>query len=199
MLALAGCGSAGGAKPPTAVAGGPQMASTSCSTSVSSGGAAVSRSQSCVAVLSDGRRFGCAARVLQGPVNAATIEHSKACTRLSPIAIPAALQALGVRIAHARACLTKHGLSASGGLIVPPPADGPDATNGELNTTAATITYYTDAARAAALAPDIARNLRRFRRAGHYAELQRDGAQSIVWFASPGGEVRAAVLACAAG
>ena len=110
--------------------------------------------------------------------------------------IAAAVRAAGARIERARSCLVKHGEVVNGGLALPPQPTGP---SGELMTGGAEIAYYTDAARAARLAPDVARNLTRFREVGHYAELQRDGAQNIVWFASPSGGLRTTVLACAAG
>lgn len=107
--------------------------------------------------------------------------------------LPAALRAAAARIVAARACLTKHGLAVTGGLVLPPPG-GPDTTVGELDTADALIAFYREGAQAARLEPQVAKNMKVLG-----GVVARDGAENVAWLAPPAESLRHIVAACTPG
>ena len=182
-LGAAGCGSGGQAA---------TLATTleTCSVMTSSG-VAMTTSGGCLFVLGDGRRFRCPLSFERRPVTAATIETSRACVALAAAVVPAYLRPVAARIAGARACLERHGLAVTGGLVPAPPS-GPDATDGELDTTDALIAYYSGRSQAAALEPDVAKNMRALG-----GTVARDGAENVAWLVAPSRTLRLTVAVCA--
>jgi hypothetical protein len=175
-----------------------QVASTSCSSAVTvavSSGVATSAGRradvsSCVFVLTDGRRFKCAgpafARSMPTP---STLQHAKACTMMSPLAVPASLRAVVARIARDRTCLTSKGLRVTGGAVLP--RQGPNSADGELITEGALIAFYTDQRKAGRLEPQVKQNAKRFD-----GQVVRNGAVTVLWIHPPGSGLRDAVSGC---
>jgi hypothetical protein len=163
-----------------------------CSVMTSSG-VGMTTSGGCLFVLGDGRRFRCPLSFERRPVTAATIETSRACVALAAAVVPAYLRPVAARIAGARACLERHGLAVTGGLVPAPPS-GPDATDGELDTTDALIAYYSGRSQAAALEPDVAKNMRALG-----GTVARDGAENVAWLVAPSRTLRHTVAICAGG
>jgi hypothetical protein len=60
--------------------------------------------------------------------------------------------------------------------------------------TAGMIGFYDDRAQARRLEPDVAKYTRVF-----HGQVERDGAENVIWLAVPRQSVRATVMACAAG
>jgi hypothetical protein len=146
-----------------------------------------------VFVLSDERRFRCPLSFQRGPNSASLIERSRACVQLARLVLPAALRAAAARIVTARACLTKHGLAVTGGLVLPAPG-GPDTTVGELDTADALIAFYREGAQAARLEPQVAKNMTVLG-----GVVARDGAENVAWLAPPAESLRHIVAACTPG
>jgi hypothetical protein len=102
--------------------------------------------------------------------------------------------ALLAAIKTARTCLGHHGLHSSGGPIYP--QDSPTSPDGELilggAKAGAYITFYTSAARAKQLEPQLAENTRRA-----HGRLERRGAVALLFLGHPAETFRAAVSDCA--
>ena len=86
----------------------------------------------CVYVLSDGRRLRCPPAFARAAQTVISLERATACSRLSPIAIPASWRRVFVQIGKVRACLTSRGLRVTGGPSLGTPRNGPDTPIGEL-------------------------------------------------------------------
>lgn len=176
---------------------------SSLSASESSGVIATHLPSSCTMVFSNGRRYRCSARFAQhlapGVTPASVFEHAKACQQLSRLVIPAALRAVAARIGKARACLLAHGLRVVGGLVFPlqhEPAGESYAPAGELNLDSSTVLvgFYSDARHAEAAVPRVIENVRRV-----HGEINRAGADNIVWPAAPPHRLLHIVQGCIAG
>jgi|GEM_PF-4663621 hypothetical protein len=157
----------------------------------------------CTVVLSDGQRYRCssqfAQRLAPGLTPASVFEHAQACSQLSRLVIPAALRPVAVRIGKARACLLSHGLRVVGGLVFPlqpKPAGESYAPAGELNLDLSTVLvgFYSDARLAKAAVPRVIENVRRV-----HGEVDRAGADNIVWGAAPPHRLLHIVQGCVAG
>lgn len=186
---------------PAAVAvSGPVASSVSCATAATSstrGSTTAKSSGSCTFLLSDGQRFRCPLRFQRGPTSVSLIEHSKACVQLARLVIPAALRAVAARIGSARTCLTAHGLSVTGGLVLAAPPNTPEraySPDGELDTSDSLIGFYGDRGQAQRLEPAVVKNAKRFS-----GQVERDGAENIVWVASPPRRLREIVQTCTPG
>jgi hypothetical protein len=106
--------------------------------------------------------------------------------------MPAGLRAIATKIAAARTCLTRTGLSVTGGPVFPP--QGPNSPDGELITTGALIAFYSDAHKAQRLEPGIEQNARRFG-----GRVVRRGAVTVLWIHPPASVLRNALSGCALG
>jgi hypothetical protein len=169
---------------------------------------------SCTSVLSDGRRFRCSLRFAQrlapGRTPASVFEHSKACTQLATLVVPARLQVVAARIGKARACLAAHRLRVFGGLAFPAGRGAGYAPAGELDLSprdigssgrppihglsllgAALIAFYSGVQDAEISAPHVIKNVKR-----GGGQFERAGTQSIVWLTAPPHSVRDVVEAC---
>lgn len=185
-----GCGSSSRR---TATAGGSaQLASGSCS-SESSAGSRVT--QSCVMVLSDGRRFRCSTAVAESRPSVAVLEHTKGCGRISPLDLSTGVRAVIEAIGRTRTCLAEDGLHALGGPVLPLNRAGSSSPDGELVISHAGaptfIAFYTDPAKATRLEPAVARNANPYR-----THVERRGAVTILW-SHPSASERRQVQACA--
>jgi hypothetical protein len=180
-LGAAACGGGGHAS---------VLATTLETCSVTSSGVGMTTSGGCVFVLGDGRRFRCPLRFGGRPLTAATIETSRACVALAAAVVPAFLRPVAARIAQARACLERHGLAVTGGLVLASPR-GPDATDGELDTSDALIAYYSGSHQAAAVEPEVAKNMRALG-----ATVARGGADNVAWLVAPSRTLRHTLAVC---
>lgn len=106
--------------------------------------------------------------------------------------MPAGLRAVATRIAAERTCLTRKGLSVTGGPVFP--QQGPNTPDGELITTGALIAFYTDGHNAQRLEPGIKQNARRFG-----GQVVPHGAVTVLWIHSPASGARNALSGCALG
>jgi hypothetical protein len=97
-------------------------------------------------------------------------------------------------IKTARSCMTRKGMSVSGGPIYP--QGSPTSPDGELIVGRASggayVAFYTDASRAEQLEPELTQSATRSGGA-----LQRRGAVTVLLIRRPGKKLRSAVLACA--
>ena len=201
---IAGCGEAASSTRAPAAASAPAgrlavgVTSTSCS---ASGGGPGSRTvSSCMFVLSDGRRFNCPETFGVGrPVpSVTTLEHTKACTRLSTLPVPRALRAVFAAIAKVRTCLTTPGRRVIDGPVFPPDPHAPDQPDGELITFDGTaqifIAFYLDTLKARRLEPPIIHNARAIG-----GEVERRDAVTVLWTRRPTPERRRSLENCAFG
>lgn len=196
-----GCG--GGASAPAATASTPafdtstQVSSATCSsatvTVLSGGSTSSSEPASCVFVLSDGQRFRCPASFGRSTPSVSTLEHAKACIRLSRLKLPAAIRAVIATIDAAHECLVAQHLRVTGGPVLPP--QGPGSPNGELivgdGHDGAFIAFYTNPSRAKQLEPEIIQNARHL--GGH---VERHGAVTVLRIRPPTSQIRGSLHAC---
>lgn len=180
-----------------AIAASTQVSSAICSSAtvtVSPGGrTSSSEPASCVFVLSDGRRFRCPPSFGRSTPSVSALEHSKACVRLPPLRLSAAVRAVVAVIDAAHRCLVARHLRVTGGPVLPP--QGPDSPSGELivggDHGGALIAFYTDPGRAKQLEPEVIQNARRL--GGH---VERHGAVTVLWLRQPTGQLRGSLHAC---
>lgn len=184
VLCAGGCG--GSAHAPTST-----TATVVDATCQSSAGAGTAASSSCTFVLSDGERFSCG-QPFKGPSPTAAQLERSGCRRLASLKLSRPELALIARLDGARTCLTGKGLRASGGPVLQNPS-GP-APGGELVLSSAQptfIAFYTDAAQAARLEPALARA-----DSSSHVQVERRGAETVIWSAAPTSRLRASVRAC---
>jgi hypothetical protein len=171
----------------------------------------------CTVVLSDGQRYRCSSRFAQrlapGLTPTSVFEHAKACNQLSRLVIPAALRAVASRIGKVRICLSAHSLRVVGGLVFPVDRGAGYAPAGELDVSPrktsstggvvlhgvglpgdALVGFYTDARHAASSARRVMKNVNRVG-----GQLERAGAESILWLTPPPHAVRDIFKACIGG
>ncbi len=189
VLLAAGCG---GSKPAATTTAG-QVNSMSCQTS---GGAGKPNTQSCTAMLNDGRRLGCNRSIVGAPPSVSQLVRD-GCRWLTPLKLSRSVRALIARIDTARACLESKRLRASGGVVLPPTP--PDATqpDGELVVTSESpsfIAFYVDAARASRTLPALQRL-----DAGKHVTLERRGAVTIAWTNTAASGPRGVIWTCVSG
>jgi hypothetical protein len=203
-IAIAGCGAAASApRAPAASStrtGGLAVGVTSTSCSVSGGGAGSRTVSSCMFVLSDGRRFMCPETfgVGRSPVSVGTLEHAKACRRLSTLPVPSAFRVVFAAIAKVRTCLTTAGHHVSGGPVFPPDPHAPDQPDGELITFDGTaqifIAFYLDSLKARRLEPMVIHNVH-----GLGGEVERRKGVTVLWTRRPTPAQRTSLERCAFG
>jgi hypothetical protein len=113
-----------------------------------------------------------------------------------PAPSPQAEQVLLAAIKTTRRCMAATGLHVSGGPVYP--QQSPTSPDGELIVGSAKggafIAFYTGAARAAQLEPEVRQNARR-----SGGQVERRGAVTVLLFRHPASNVRQAVLTCAFG
>jgi hypothetical protein len=148
--------------------------------------------QSCTFVLGDGERFSCG-QPFKGPApTAPQLEHAR-CRRLSSLRLSAAERALIRRLGDARICLTEKGLRVSGGPVLLNQS-GSNQPGGELVLSSddpTFIAFYADAAQAARIEPALARA-----DSSSHVQVERRGAETVIWSAAPTTQLRASVRAC---
>jgi hypothetical protein len=183
---LAACG---GTHPDVPV----QVSSVSCQTSFATATGVVT--QSCVFILSDGKRFSCPqafARTTQTP---AGLERAKACTRLKSLPIPTSSRRVFAVIESVRSCLTSRSLRVAGGPVLGAAANGPQTPLGELivvhGNAPTFIAFYKSHDAAQRAEPMVIQNARRLG-----GVVARHGAVTVLWSRPPAGPQRAAVEAC---
>ena len=175
-----------------------QVSSTSCSESASASAGGSSRTvSSCVFVFSDGRRFRCPSAFGSGPTpGVSVLEHTKACTPLTPLTIPPSTRAVSAAIEKTRSCLTKQGLHVTGGPVLP--SQGPNRPDGELlivhDNAQTFIAFYNSSRKAQRLEPEVIQNVKRLG-----GEAVRRGAVTVLWTRSPTSQQRSNVERCAFG
>lgn len=175
-----------------------QVSSASCSEGASSSRGGKSHTFSyCVFVLSDGRRFRCppAFGIGRPTPGVSVLEHTKACTPLTPLTISASTHAVFARIAKTHSCLSKRGLRVIGGPVFP--SQGPNTPDGELIVGEAAgtfIAFYDNARKARRLEPQIRQNVKRFG-----GKVKRLGAVTVLWVHPPSSAQRNSVETCAFG
>jgi hypothetical protein len=194
-----GCGgSSHGSTPTTASAA--TVVNATCGSSALRGKPPV---QSCAVVLSDGERFSCGAAFKGATPTARQLERL-GCRRLPSLKLSGAELALIARIDGARSCLTTKGVHAVGGPVLPTGPPGgtvqlPAPANstqpgGEvvLDSSQPTfIAFYTNAAQAARIEPELARSDR-----SAHVLVEGHGAETIVWSHAPTEQLRDTVRAC---
>lgn len=196
--AIAGCGS-GGAQSSASTGVPAQVASVACSTGAvgTSTGTNARTPMSCVLVLTDGRRFRCRGEIIGPPPTPAALTHRKGCSEISSLALAPTIKALAVAIYRAQTCITKRGFHATGAPVLPQTQSGPASSraDGELLVLQpggpVTIGYYTSSAKAQRLAAMVRSAARRTN-----AQVQRHGAETIVWSRQPSERLRHAVQQC---
>jgi len=117
------------------------------------------------------------------------LQRAKACTTMSPLAVPASLHAVVAMIARDRTCLTSKGLRVTGGPVLP--RQGPDSADGELITEEALIAFYTNPQKAERLQPQVKQNAKRFD-----GQVVQNGAVTVLWVHPPANGLRVAVSGC---
>src|SRR5437588_4021834 len=188
---VGGCGSS--SHRTALVARSPQVVSGTCSSTAGTSGPV---KQSCVMVLSDGRRFSCPPAVARSRPSVAELEHTRVCARLSSLVLSPGTRAVIDAIRRTQACLARQGIRALGGPVLPPNRSSSNSADGVLALShagsPAFIAFYTDPARATRLEAGVARNAR------HLGDqVERRGAITIVW-SHPSVSERRQVEACAA-
>jgi hypothetical protein len=152
----------------------------------------------CVYVLSDGRRFRCPPAFARAAQTVNSLERATACSRLSPIAIPASWRRVFVQIGKVRSCLTSRGLRVTGGPSLGTPRNGPDTPIGELiviNGNAPTcIGFYESSRVAQQYEPTAIKNMKRLG-----GQLARRAAVIVLWTRPPKAQLGAITEACAFG
>jgi hypothetical protein len=147
-------------------------------------------------MLADGRRFRCPVAVARSTLTADTLEHAKGCVPMRSLVIPPELRAVVAAISRARQCFARQGVPVTGGPVLPANPANSTSADGELIAGSAAggafIGFYTSAARAQRLEPEVARNASRF--AG---EVQRRGAVTVVWVHAPSSTQRKTIDGCA--
>ncbi len=175
-----------------------QVSSASCSEGASRSNSGKSRTISyCVFVLSDGRRFRCPPALGIGPTpGVRVLEHTKACTPLTQLTIPASTQAVFVAIEKTRSCLTKQGLRVTGGPVLP--SQGPNSPDGELlivhDDAQTFIAFYNNSRKAQRLEPEVVQNAKRIG-----GQVMRRGAVTVLWTRPATSQLRNRVETCALG
>lgn len=186
VLLFAGCGGAHRAATTA------QVNTASCE---ASGGTGRPTRQSCTFVLEDGRQLDCN-RDFTGPTPTVPQLLRDGCRWLATLKLSSAMRAVIARIASARKCLTSRQLRAVGGPAFPSRPPDPTQPDGELvisSTHPTFIAFYTDAARANRIEPELKRA-----DSGKHVILERRGAVTIVWTQAPAGDTRESVWRCVA-
>jgi len=144
---VGGCGSS--SHRTALVARSPQVVSGTCSSTAGTSGPV---KQSCVMVLSDGRRFSCPPAVARSRPSVAELEHTRVCARLSSLVLSPGTRAVIDAIRRTQACLARQGIRALGGPVLPPNRSSSNSADGVLALShagsPAFIAFYTDPARA---------------------------------------------------
>lgn len=197
IVATAGCGGSQPAGSATTAAA--RVVDGSCQSDSIEGGPSA---QSCTFVLSDGERFSCAKPFSGQTPTAAQLERTE-CRRLPSLKLSAAERAVTARIEAASTCLNAKRLRAIGGPVLPTyPPGGPVAPSplsssqprGELVITSSHptfIAFSANAAQAARIEPALVRM-----DAGSHVEVERRGAETIIWSSAPTSELRNTVWGC---
>jgi hypothetical protein len=173
------------------------VSSTSCSEGASGSRRGKMRTFSyCVFVLSDGRRFRCppAFGVGRPAPGVSVIEHTKACTPLTPLTIPASTRAVFARIEKTRSCLIKQGVRVTGGPVLP--SQGPNSPDGELlivyDGAQTFVAFYDSSRKARRLELEIVQNVKRIG-----GQVVRRGAVTVLWTHPATSQLRDRVEVCA--
>jgi hypothetical protein len=147
-----------------------------------------------VFVLTDGRRFSCPQSLSAGRPTVSSLEHAKACTRLTPIRIPASWRPVFALIENVRSCLSSRGLRVLGGPVLGAPAEGPQTPLGELivGPPPTFIAFYKNRQAAREAEPMVLQNARRLG-----GVVARRGAVTVIWTRPPVSARRAVVDGCA--
>jgi hypothetical protein len=197
-LALAACGGSSALRSANASPAAPvQVSSASCETSWAKGTGTVVHP--CVFTLTDGRRLSCPDSFAHSIQTAYSLEHSRACKPLRPLAIPASWRAVFAAIEKTRLCLTSRGLRVLGGPSLGI-NNGPDGPIGELDVAngrdamPTLIGYYRSSRAAQHFEPTARKNVGRLG-----GVVQRRGEVILVWPHRPTGHQRATVATCAFG
>jgi hypothetical protein len=194
VLCVAGCGGSGHAPPASGASA--RVVDASCQSSAGV-------SQACTFVLGDGERFGCG-RTFSGPAPTAGQLERAGCRRLASLKLSEAELAAIARLEVAQTCLTGKGLHAIGGPVLPTnPPDGavqpssPSGTaqpGGELVISSSHptfVAFYADAAVAARVEPALSRA-----DSSSHVQVERHGAETIVWSHPPTSQTRNMVRSC---
>jgi hypothetical protein len=125
--------------------------------------------------------------------------RTRGCVPLRRLRISASLRAVAARIEAARACLTSHGLRVTGGPVFPPASESPSSPDGELiagtpSAGGAFIAFYSGAAKAQRLEPEVVHNAKRLG-----GLVERRGAVTVLWIRPPSSAARSSMEACAFG
>jgi hypothetical protein len=149
---------------------------------------------SCTFVLNDGRRLSCN-RTFKGPTPSVPQLLRDGCRWLAPLKLSSAMRALIARMDDDRSCLRSKRLRALGGPAFPSHPPDPVQPDGELVVSSsgypAFIAFYTDAARAKRIEPELRRE-----DAHKHVLLERRGAVTIAWSQAPASDLRQAVWGC---
>jgi len=179
------------------------VSSSSCLSSASSSGAPAR--ESCTFYLSDGRRYRCSGAASTAAANTGTsvgsIEHDRRCVALARTRYPSWFRALASRLEGTRVCLRDAGLHA-GGEATPPVGPANTATAREATSPvglvalldrggSALIVFYRDARAAQQRAQELRRETKPLG-----AQVERRGAESVVWAHAPAASVRHRVHTC---
>jgi hypothetical protein len=197
-VVLAGCGSNMSSGRVTRASGLFDIAAVVSSASCSISGTRSTRTvvDPCIFVLGDGRRFSCPPAFARAVQSADTLEHAKACRRLSPLAIPASWRPGFAALQNTGSCLTRQGFRVSGGPSLGEPHRRPETPIGELviqnGNAPILVGYYQDSRIAQQFEPTAIRNVRRVG-----GQVQRRDAVIVVWARPPTSQQRNTVDACA--
>ena len=190
---IAGCGSTSSQSSDPRAGAGAQLASETCTSSVSSGSPST---DSCLLVLGDGQRFRCNTLVRRPAVTVNELDHTKGCARISRLDLSASMRAVEARIIETRSCLERHGLHSIGGPVFPPQGPGTNGIDGELDignaNSRAFIAFLPSITAARKDAARVVGNAKRL--AG---EVEQLGAEAVLWI-NPSASERRAILDCAA-
>jgi hypothetical protein len=196
--ALAGCdqsGATAGSVPASVLT--VQVSSTNCQTIGVRNGKRVDTAD-CVYVLSDGSRFRCPMASSRSVQSVYSLEHAKACIRLTPIAIPPSWKPVFAAIEKARSCLARRGLRVTGGPSLGAPRHSPETPIGELvvinGNAPVLIGFYENSRVARQFEPTAIKNVKRVG-----GQLARHGAEIVIWSRPPKVPLRDATALCAFG
>jgi hypothetical protein len=151
-----------------------------------------------VFVLSDGRRFSCPQAFERTTPSAYTLEHAKACKRLTPLVIPASWRPVFAAIEKARSCLANQGMRVSGGPELGVARTSQETPIGELfiqnGNGPILIGFYESGRRAQQFEPTAIQTAKRIG-----GQLARRGAVIVFWTRAPTSQQRSTTEGCAFG
>jgi hypothetical protein len=149
----------------------------------------------CVVVLSNASRYRCPQAQTGKLQTASAVAHAAACTKLTPFKVPAAWKPELRRLASVRGCLTRAGITVTGGATLGLSGRSERTPIGELTlvgTTAPTlINFYQSSGAAGRAEPALHANSRR-----SGGSTLRSGAAIIAWSAQPDANERATEQHC---